>query len=299
MSSKRALRHAVCAFLFIAINAIAVLALHPQASAFARRPYYDSEADAVNMHRYYAGMDTPALTDYARLHELISKTHRHQYNYNTSRKTFLYPIVDRWPDGKLRGIYTNRTFETDDYNCEHTVPQSFFGKKEPMKGDMHHLFTADMKCNSFRSNYVFIDLSANLPLRNHREMSGCGRILIQTASRAAAGSPAVPDSTMFFEPMSDASKAAVSRAFLYFLVRYRGAISRHHVPEPALDVICRWAANGEVVLWEKHRNAELHEIQGNRNPFIDMPWLALKLNFTDAFNMKEMPPSRPYYYRGM
>jgi endonuclease I len=38
------------------------------------------------------------------------------------------------------------------YNCEHVVPQSWFAKKEPMRGDLHHLFTCESRCNSFRSN---------------------------------------------------------------------------------------------------------------------------------------------------
>ncbi|HBE31225.1 MAG TPA: endonuclease I, partial [Cyanobacteria bacterium UBA11368] len=27
------------------------------------------------------------------------------------------------------------------YNCEHVVPQSWFKEREPMRGDLHHLFT--------------------------------------------------------------------------------------------------------------------------------------------------------------
>ena len=38
------------------------------------------------------------------------------------------------------------------YNCEHTVPQSWFGKREPMRGDLHHLFACESGCNSFRGN---------------------------------------------------------------------------------------------------------------------------------------------------
>ncbi|NJP22579.1 MAG: endonuclease I, partial [Hydrococcus sp. CRU_1_1] len=38
------------------------------------------------------------------------------------------------------------------YNCEHVVPQSWFAKAQPMKGDLHHLFACESKCNSFRGN---------------------------------------------------------------------------------------------------------------------------------------------------
>ena len=41
------------------------------------------------------------------------------------------------------------------FNCEHVVPQSWFAKKEPMRGDLHHLFACETGCNSFRANTPF------------------------------------------------------------------------------------------------------------------------------------------------
>ena len=38
------------------------------------------------------------------------------------------------------------------YNCEHVVPQSWFNRREPMRGDLHHLFACETRCNSFRGN---------------------------------------------------------------------------------------------------------------------------------------------------
>jgi endonuclease I len=42
--------------------------------------------------------------------------------------------------------------QTLPYHREHVVPQSWFGKKEPMRGDLHHLFACEAWCNSFRGN---------------------------------------------------------------------------------------------------------------------------------------------------
>ena len=62
------------------------------------------------------------------------------------------------------------------YNCEHVVPQSWFGKHEPMRGDLHHLFTCESGCNSFRGNFPYIDFpDAEEALREacgHREADG-------------------------------------------------------------------------------------------------------------------------------
>ncbi|HEY6804205.1 MAG TPA: trypsin-like peptidase domain-containing protein [Pyrinomonadaceae bacterium] len=43
------------------------------------------------------------------------------------------------------------------YNCEHVVPQSWFEKQEPRRGDIHHLFACESGCNSFRGNTPYFD----------------------------------------------------------------------------------------------------------------------------------------------
>jgi endonuclease I len=43
------------------------------------------------------------------------------------------------------------------FNCEHVVPQSWFRKIEPMRGDLHHLFACEPGCNSFRGNTPYFD----------------------------------------------------------------------------------------------------------------------------------------------
>src|SRR5262249_55438131 len=57
------------------------------------------------------------------------------------------------------------------YNCEHVVPQSWFEKREPMRGDLHHLFACESGCNSFRGNTPYFDF------RGAEEVvrTGCGR----------------------------------------------------------------------------------------------------------------------------
>lgn len=43
------------------------------------------------------------------------------------------------------------------FNCEHVVPQSYYDKREPMRGDHHHLFACEPDCNSFRGNIPYFD----------------------------------------------------------------------------------------------------------------------------------------------
>jgi endonuclease G, mitochondrial len=147
------------------------------------------------------------------------------------------------------------------YNCEHVVPQSWFGKKEPMRGDLHHLFACESGCNSFRGNipyYEFEDFEETI-----RE--ACGK-----------------REELRFEP--SAGKGAVARATLYFLLRYPGEINstkKEYTPD-RVEMILGWHKNFKVTRYERHRNAAIQEKQGNRNPLIDYPEWAEDIDFTQG-----------------
>jgi endonuclease I/V8-like Glu-specific endopeptidase len=142
------------------------------------------------------------------------------------------------------------------FNCEHVVPQSWFNKKKVPKTDLHHLFTCEWGCNSFRGNRAYFDFQTEA----FRE--DCGE----------------SDDGMF-EPKR--GKGAVARATLYFLLRHPDEItdSTREMPKDRLKTIIKWAKRDKVDRWELHRNAEIQKIQGNRNPLIDFPELVDKINF--------------------
>ena len=56
------------------------------------------------------------------------------------------------------------------FNCEHVVPQSWFAKHEPMRGDLHHLFACEPRCNSFRGNTPYADFADDTPGRCPRRL---------------------------------------------------------------------------------------------------------------------------------
>jgi endonuclease I len=136
------------------------------------------------------------------------------------------------------------------YNCEHVVPQSWFHKREPMRGDLHHLFACETDCNTFRGNLPYFDFE------DFEEVvrDACGK---QEGNR--------------FEP--SAGKGAVARATLYFLLRYPGEINRtsSEYTVDRLEHILRWHKHFKVTRYEQHRNAAIFDKQGNRNPLIDFP----------------------------
>ncbi len=266
------------------------------------RPYYDAEEDASQRTAYYEGIDFADLgTDalYDALSALVAGTHSQKLGYKPSRQ--LYPWVDLQPDLKLRSLYTGDVFEPEQvieealeleaefevrkeallaeaslddqalealflleagppFNCEHVVPQSWFkgeGSNVP-KGDLHHLFTCQTECNSFRGSVPFWDF----PDFEEALLQGCGR---KEGNR--------------FEPTR--GKGPAARGTLYFLLRYPGKIDDNagELQAERLSILLSWHAGEPVTEWERHRNAAIYGKQGNRNPLIDFPELAGRINF--------------------
>jgi endonuclease I len=139
------------------------------------------------------------------------------------------------------------------YNCEHVVPQSWFRKREPMRGDLHHLFACESRCNSFRGNRAYFDF----PDFEEAMRDDCGKLMENR-----------------FEP--EAGKGAIARAALYFLLRYPGEIDddQGEFDLDRLPLLVDWHKGHPVTEYEKHRNLAIFEKQGNRNPLIDFPeWI--------------------------
>ena len=263
------------------------------------RVYYSQVNDGQDRQAYYPDLDgLPDSQLYGVLSELITRTHTVTLTYKKARLTHLYPWIDR-RDGRgreLRGIYSNKVFDTLEvirneiamerqreakirkqveaygpleeafledleaahpFNCEHVVPQSWFNKRKQPKTDMHHLFTCEWGCNSFRSNHAYFDFSQEA-FRDNCGESGDGK----------------------FEPKH--GKGAVARATLYFLLRYPGDISdsKKEMPMDRLPMLKDWANSDKVDRWERHRNAEIFKVQGNRNPLIDFPDLVDRIDFS-------------------
>lgn len=148
------------------------------------------------------------------------------------------------------------------FNCEHVVPQSWFREKEPMRGDLHHLFTCESACNSFRGNIPYFQFGPE----DEVTRSGCGR-----------------SEQSKFEP--ERGKGAVARATMYFLLRYPGTLgdADRELRRERLGVLVDWHRADLPGAWELHRNAAIAHVQGNRNPLIDHPDWVDKIDFGLGF----------------
>ena len=249
------------------------------AEASPSQVYFDAAADASNKSAYYGDLVTQAKDLkpeelYHQLNGILTSSHKTPLDYDPSHH--LYPLVDLRPDGKVHSIYagegsrgvpaqeliiddTSRAAAGDSHvNCEHVVPQSWFNKQSPMRGDLHHLFACDIECNSLRANSLYIDFP--------QEVEGdCG---LSSANHS------------HFEPA--AGKGAVARATLYFMLRYPGQIgdSKNEYSAADIQMLLQWHRQDPPAEFEFHRNAEIANKQGNRNPLIDFPEWAERIDFT-------------------
>ncbi|SEH83496.1 Endonuclease I [Halobacillus karajensis] len=254
------------------------------------RAYYDEDKNKVAIAQYYNAIHFKKHEDslLSSLQKLLRETHTNPVRYDPSE--YVYPWVDLRPDGNLKSIYSGqekkpeaaiqedyetslkrklemeKTTDTTNqnrvarivsnfkYNCEHAVPQSWFNEQEPMRGDLHHLFTCEPTCNSLRSNYPYYDFKDYRPegIRNNRIEEACGK--------ADDG---------LFEP--EYAKGTAARAMLYFLVRYPHQIDPSHKKKIDLGLLIDWHQKFPPDVYEHHRNQAIYNIQGNRNPFIDFP----------------------------
>jgi len=72
----------------------------------------------------------------------------------------------------------------------------------------------------------------------------------------------------------------VARATLYFLLRYPGHIEPGELPAERLTQLLEWHDQFPPNDYERHRNAAIHDRQGNRNPLIDHPEWAVITDFS-------------------
>ena len=171
---------------------------------------------------------------------------------------------DKFRDKTLQDTGSGASFV---WNREHVFSKSLanptFTTDQPGPGtDAHNLRPADRERNSLRSNNKFTDGSGNSGIVNSN----------------------------FWYP-GDEWKGDVARMMMYMYVRYGtqclptnvGEGSTQFTPDEMIDLFLQWNVEDPVSDLEKARNT-YHEdtvnntyAQGNRNPFIDNPYLATRI----------------------
>ena len=206
-----------------------------------------------------------------------------------------FQTTDRRADGKVWDMYSTCTWTfgnnrcgnystvCDCYNREHSIPESWFNRQQPMRSDAFHIYPTDGRVNGQRNNYPFGECANGTTLAG-----GLGKLGRSTFSGYSG---------TVFEP-DDEYKGDFARTYFYFATRYESIMtsidgeSFNKTTYPSFSdwsqsLFLKWHRQDPVSPKEIYRNNAIYEFQDNRNPFIDYPELAEHIwgNLTtDAFN---------------
>ena len=161
----------------------------------------------------------------------------------------------------------------DCYNREHSIPNSWWGgsASDTAYTDLHHMFPVDGWVNNERGNFPFGDCNNGTP-------KGTGKLGNCTFSGYSG--------TVF--EVADEYKGDFARVYFYFATRYMTRINNFTngtgsvvftsssylgLTTWAINQLLEWHRNDPVSTLETARNNAVHDIQRNRNPFVDNPEL--------------------------
>ncbi len=200
--------------------------------------------------------------------------------YDVARDT-MYAIIDATPDGFVRGVYSGFTVELAEgdpskvvfergINAEHTWPQSMGAGDEPARSDLHNLFPARANVNSSRSNKPFAMIPD--PDTNRWFFMDDSETNIPTTHIDAYSE----SSSVSFEPR-EVHQGNTARAALYFYTIYESVAERSFLTtRRQLDYLIAWNTIDDADTAEMIRTVRIAEYQGNINPFVIDPSLALR-----------------------
>jgi endonuclease I len=207
-----------------------------------------------DLHYYYGNISftDDADLNYRTLSALTKEKHqvilyysqRHDYLYvadaaldNPENVILMYSGESRyWKEYTS----TNNPYTPQTFNTEHIYPQSLLTSEEAVS-DLHHLRVCDAAVNEERLNYPYMAANGTYTLIN--------------------GNSWYP---------GDDWRGDVARMVLYLNVRYQESFEKIG----SLELFLQWNVVDPVSDFERQRNRVIESAQGNRNPFIDNPFLA-------------------------
>lgn len=200
-----------------------------------------------------------------------------------------YLTTDVREDGCIWDMYSNAThytpgsafaaaykYEGDGYNREHTIPQSIFSERAPMKSDLYHVYPTDAKINGVRANYCHGEVG-KVTIASQNDFNVLGRPTEELEEQGC-------HEDLVFEP-NDMYKGDFARTYFYFVTCYEnempslkpyGMFKENTYPSLstwASKMLMKWSAQDMVSEKETQRIEAVYQLQHNRNPFIDFPGL--------------------------
>lgn len=248
---------------------------------------------------YYSSINFTETGESLRMQLTTLVTNTHTYNliytpdvWNALKQTDLDPtdnskvlLVYGYENG-TDGVTSNDRSRSKNLSChtssctglwvrEHVFPRSLGNPNlefEFAGSDAHHLRSIDAQLNNTRSNKIFDNGSGNATVLGNGN----------------------------FYP-GDEWKGDIARMMMYMYLRYTtqcpatvvGAGPANNPFADMPDLFLNWNAEDPVSVYEMNRNDILEDLQGNRNPFIDNPYLATMIwggtEATDSWNVLAVP----------
>ncbi len=215
-----------------------------------------------------------------------------------------FKTTDKKSNGKVWDMYSDCSWtfgsdqcgsyssECDCYNREHSIPKSWFGGSTSGPGcDIFHLVPTDGKVNGMRSNYAFGEVSsASYTYDGAKKGSAKSITIIGGNTIAGNTGTTISCSGTVFEPR-DEYKGDFARGYMGSLLKWAGDQSfttgegskifttnfttgSFGLTKYGVALLMKWHRQDPVSQKEVARNNGIQQTQGNRNPFIDYPYLA-------------------------
>lgn len=215
-----------------------------------------------------------------------------------------FKTTDKKSNGRVWDMYSDCSWtfgsdqcgsyssECDCYNREHSIPKSWFGGSTSGPGcDIFHLVPTDGKVNGMRSNYAFGEVSSASYTYDGAKKGSAKSITIIGGNTIAGNiGTTISFSGTVFEPR-DEYKGDFARGYMGSLLKWAGDQSfttgegskifttnfttgSFGLTKYGVALLMKWHRQDPVSQKEIDRNNGIQQTQGNRNPFIDYPYLA-------------------------
>ena len=281
---KRILLFVLCSFIVIALSAKTV-------------------TPAASLPAYYVSIDGKSGKTLFDAVQKVTKTGYSSLGYDGLWDA--YPYTDVHENGYVWDMYSDCTWksinsnhcgnysdECDCYNREHSIPKSWYGGTTSGPGcDIFHLVPTDGKVNGIRSNYPFGEV-ASADYNKHGNKKGSAKSITITGGNTIAGNTGatISASGTVFEPR-DEYKGDFARGYMGALLKWAGdkaftdgegsktfttnfSTGSFGLTKYGVALLMKWHRQDPVSQKEIDRNNGIQQTQGNRNPFIDYPYLA-------------------------
>ncbi len=259
---------------------------------------------AASLPAYYAKIDgKSAKSLFDAVHEVV------KVGYSSLGYDGLwgaYQHTDLRDNGKIWDMYSDCSWtyksdqcgsyssECDCYNREHSIPKSWYGDTKSGPGcDIFHLVPTDGKVNGMRSNYAFGEVSSASYTFDGAKLGSSKSITITNGNTIAGneGTSISCSANKVFEPR-DEYKGDFARGYFGAMIRWAGdhqsftdgdggkifsssyAAGSFGLTKYGVALLMKWHRQDPVSQKEIDRNNGIQQTQGNRNPFIDYPYLA-------------------------